>query len=55
MATSSSAMPLALHHRLGLMEKQVKRLVELARFLPFADQEDEMKRLANDVCVTASA
>jgi len=33
----------------ALTEKQSKRIAELARFLPFADQKEEMQRLARDL------
>ena len=48
-----SAMPIDLERHLGLMEKQSKRIAELARFLPFADQQEEMNRLARDLKVAA--
>jgi methylphosphotriester-DNA--protein-cysteine methyltransferase len=46
--------PSNLEYHLGLMEKQSKRIAELARFLPFADQQQEMERVATDLEVTAS-
>jgi hypothetical protein len=43
---TSSAVTRNLEFQLGLMEKQIKRVAELAKFLPFADQQEEMNRLA---------
>lgn len=42
-----SSLPRDLEYHLGLMEKQIKRLAELARFLPFADQREEMNNLVS--------
>jgi hypothetical protein len=42
---TSSAVTRNLELQLGLMEKN-KRVAELAKFLPFADQQEEMNRLA---------
>jgi hypothetical protein len=44
MTIPSSAVALNLEFHLGLMEKQIKRLAELARFLPFANQQEEMNK-----------
>src|ERR1022692_3163672 len=46
MKNPSSALARNLEYNLGLMDKQIKRVAELARFLPFADQQEEMNRLA---------
>ncbi len=46
MTNHSSVLPLDLECQLGLMEKQIKRIAELGRFLPFADQQEEMNKLA---------
>lgn len=46
MTNPSSALARNLEYNLGLMDKQIKRVAELARFLPFADQQEEMTRLA---------
>jgi hypothetical protein len=46
---SSSALTRNLEAQLGLMEKQIKRVAELARFLPFADQQVELHRLAQQL------
>jgi hypothetical protein len=35
------------------MEKQIKRIAELGRFLPFADQQEEMNRLVANLNVAA--
>jgi len=40
-----SSLPRDVEYHLGLMEKQIKRLSELARYLPFADQQEEMNKL----------
>jgi hypothetical protein len=45
----SSALARNLEYSLGLMDKQINRVAELARFLPFADQQDEMNRLAKQL------
>jgi len=42
-----------LQHFLGLMEKQIKRVAELGRFLPFADQQEEMNVLVTNLNVEA--
>jgi hypothetical protein len=44
---------LGLEYHLGLVEKQSKRIEELARFLPFADQQKEMEGMAADLNVAA--
>ena len=53
MTNPSSAVPTDLEYHLGLIEKQSKRMAELARFLPFRDQQQEMDRLAKDLNVAA--
>lgn len=45
MTNPSLVLPLDLECQLGLMEKQIKRIAELGRFLPFADQQEEVNRL----------
>jgi hypothetical protein len=56
MEIPSSALPqnLEYHLYLALMEKQIKRLGELARFLPFADQQEEMNRIVNALSAEAT-
>jgi hypothetical protein len=54
MKSPSTAIPINLEYHLGLIEKQSKRIYELARFLPFADQQQEMERVATDLMVAAS-
>jgi hypothetical protein len=44
-----SALTRNLEFQLGLMEKQIKRVAELARFLPFKDQQEEMNRLVKQL------
>lgn len=46
---TSSALTRNLEFHLGLMEKQIKRIAEFARFLPFADQQEEMNRLVKQL------
>jgi hypothetical protein len=48
---TSSALTRNLEFQLGLMEKQIKRVAELARFLPFKDQQEEMHRLVKQLDV----
>jgi len=50
----SSALVRNLEYNLGLMDKQIKRVAELARFLPFADQQEEMNRLAKQLRAEAA-
>jgi hypothetical protein len=45
MKIPSSAVARNLEFHLGLMQKQIKRVAELARFLPFADQQEEMNTI----------
>jgi hypothetical protein len=54
MKSASEAIPINLEYHLGLIEKQSKRIAELARFLPFADQQWEMERVADYLEVAAS-
>jgi hypothetical protein len=54
MKSASEAIPITLEFHLGLIEKQSKRIAELARFLPFADQQQEMERVANYLEAAAS-
>jgi len=49
MKNPSSALARNLEYNLGLMDKQIKRVAELARFLPFADQQEEMNSLAKQL------
>ncbi len=53
MTNHSSVLPFDLEYQLGLMEKQIKRIAEFGRFLPFADQREELNRLAVNLNVTA--
>jgi hypothetical protein len=53
MTNPSSVLPLDLEYELGLMEKQIKRIAKLGRFLPFADQQAEMNRLVANLNVAA--
>lgn len=56
MKNPSSALVRNLEYNLGLMDKQIKRVAELARFLPFADQqEEEMNRLAKQLRAEAAS
>jgi hypothetical protein len=50
----SSALARNLEYNLGLMDKQIKRVAELARSLPFADQQEEMNRLAKQLRAEAA-
>jgi len=45
MTNPSSVLPRSLEYQLGLMEKQIKRVAELGRLLPFPDQQQEMNEL----------
>ena len=54
MKSASEAIPIELELHLGLIEKQSKRIAELARFLPFADQQQEMERVAKYLECAAS-
>ena len=54
MEISSSTLARNLEFQLGLMEKQIKRVGELARFLPFADQQEEMNRLVKQLSIEAA-
>ena len=49
MANPSAVIQLPMEYHLSLMEKQSKRIAELARFMPFAEQEQEMERLAREL------
>ncbi len=49
MKIPSSAVARNLEFHLGLMQKQIKRVAELARFLPFADQQDEMNKIVKQL------
>lgn len=53
MTNPSPVLPPDLEYQLGLMEKQIKRIAELGRFLPFADQQEEMNRLSANLNVAA--
>jgi len=46
---TSSALSRNLEFQLGMMEKQIKRIAEFAKFLPFADQQEEMNRLVKQL------
>lgn len=48
MANPSAAIAMPEYY-LGMMEKQSRRIAELARFLPFAEQEKEMERMAREL------
>jgi hypothetical protein len=54
MKNPSSVLVRNLEYNLGLMDKQIKRVAELARFLPFADQQEEMNRLAKQLRAEAA-
>jgi hypothetical protein len=54
MNNPSSALVRNLEYNLGLMDKQIKRVAVLARFLPFADQQEEMNRLAKQLRAEAA-
>ena len=54
MKNPSSALVRNLEYNLGLMDKQIKRVAELARFLPFADQQEEMNRLVKQLRAEAA-
>lgn len=49
MTNPSAAIPLPMEYHLGMMEKQSRRIAELARFMPFAEQEQEMERFAREL------
>jgi hypothetical protein len=49
-AHSSATIPMTEYY-LRMMEKQSRRIAELARFLPFAEQEKEMERMARELKV----
>ena len=49
MVVPSIAIPNHIEYFLGLIEKQSRRLSELARFLPFAEQEREMETIAKEL------
>jgi hypothetical protein len=51
----SSALVRNLEYNLGLMDKQIKRVAELARFLPFADQQEEMNMLVKRLSIEAAS
>ena len=51
---TNSVLPPDLQHFLGLMEKQIKRVVDLARFLPFADQQEELNMLVKRLTIEAA-
>jgi hypothetical protein len=46
---TSSTLTRNLEFHLQLMEKQIKRVAELGKFLPFADQQEEMNRLVEQL------
>jgi hypothetical protein len=46
---TSSALTRNLEFHLGRMEKQIKRVAELGKFLPFADQQEEMNGLVKQL------
>lgn len=49
MANPSAAFPIPTEYYLSAMVKQSKRIAELARFMPFAEQEREMERFAREL------
>jgi hypothetical protein len=49
MTIPSSAVARNLEFHLGFMEKQIKRVAELARFLPFANQQEEMNKIVKQL------
>ena len=53
-ANSSATIPMTAYY-LSMMEKQSTRIAELARFLPFAEQEKEMERMARELKVAIAA
>lgn len=53
-ANPSATIPMTEYY-LRMMEKQSRRLAELARFLPFAEQEKEMERMARELEVAIAA
>jgi len=53
-ATSSATIPMTEYY-LRMMDKQSRRIAELARFLPFAEQEKEMERMARELKVAIAA
>lgn len=48
MASPSAAIP-GMEYYLGFIEKQSKRIRQLARFLPFREQEQEMELMAREL------
>jgi hypothetical protein len=51
---SRTAFPMMVRSRLNLTEKQINKLEELVRFLPFAEQRDELERMSGDLRMTAN-
>jgi len=49
MASPSATIPNHIEYYLGLIEKQSRRIAQLARFLPFAEQEQEMELMAREL------
>jgi hypothetical protein len=49
MKIPTSAVARNLEYNLGLMEKQIRRVAELARFPPFADQQEEMNKIVKQL------
>jgi hypothetical protein len=49
MAVPSVTIPNHQEYYLGLIEKQSRRLAQLARFLPFAEQEQEMECMVREL------
>lgn len=49
MTIPSSAVSRNLEFHRELMEKQIKRVAELARFLPFASQQEEMNKIVKQL------
>ncbi len=45
--TSEDVLPPMFEHQVHLMKKQLKRISEFSRFLPFADQQRELDALVN--------
>jgi hypothetical protein len=51
---SESSFPPVFEHQIQLMNKQLKRVSEFSRFLPFADQQRELDALVNRLHVEVS-
>lgn len=51
---TESAVPPIFEHEIHLINKQLKRISEFSRFLPFADQQRELNALVNRLHIEVS-